>query len=54
MTSFDLPTNYIEDPEALIRRTIAKLKKVLALESEDNHTRRSLTPVFEAMTKDSP
>jgi hypothetical protein len=39
MTGFDLPTNYIEDPEALIRRTRAKLKKVSALESEDNQTR---------------
>jgi hypothetical protein len=36
MTGFDLPINYIEDLEALFRRTIAKLKKVLALESEDN------------------
>jgi hypothetical protein len=36
MTGFDLLTNYIEDPEALIRRTRAKLKKVSALESEDN------------------
>ena len=49
MTGFDLPTNYIEDPEALIRRTRAKLKKVLALKLEDNHIRRSLTPEFEAM-----
>ena len=49
MTGFDLPTNYVEDPEALIRRTRAKLKKVSALESEDNQTRRSLTPVFEAL-----
>ena len=49
MTDFDLPTNYDEDPEALIRRTRAKLKKVPALELEDNQTRRSLTPVFEAM-----
>ena len=48
MTGFDLPTNYIEDSEALIRRTRAKLKKVLALELEDNQTRRSLTPDFEA------
>ena len=46
MTGFDLPTNYIEDPEALFRRTEAKLKKVLALESEDNQTRCSLTLVF--------
>jgi hypothetical protein len=36
---FDLLTNYVEDPEALIRRTRAKLKKVSALESEDNLTR---------------
>ena len=49
MTGFDLPTNYVEDPEALIKRTRAKLKKVLALKSEDNHIRRSLTPEFEAM-----
>ena len=49
MTGFDLPTNYIEDPEALIRRTRAQLKKVSALESEDNQIRRSLTPDFEAM-----
>ena len=49
MTSFDLPTNYVDNPEALLKRTRAKLKKVLALESEDNHIRRSLTPEFEAM-----
>jgi hypothetical protein len=39
----------VEDPKALIKRTKAKLKKVSALELEDNQTRRSLTPVFEAM-----
>ena len=49
MTSFDIPTNYVDDPEALLQRTKAKLKKVLALESEDNHIRRSLIPEFEAM-----
>ena len=49
MTGFDLPTNYVEDPEALIRRTRTKLKKVLALKLEDNHIRQSLTPEFEAM-----
>jgi hypothetical protein len=36
MTGFDLLTNYVEDLEALIRRTRAKLKKASALESEDN------------------
>ena len=49
MTSFDLPINYIEDLEALIQRTRAKLKKVSALELEDNQIRQSLTPEFEAM-----
>jgi len=37
MTGFDLPTNYVENPEALLRWTKAKLKKVLALDSEDNY-----------------
>ena len=41
MTGFDLPTNYVEDPEALIRRTRAKLKKVPSLELEDNQIGRS-------------
>ena len=49
MTGFDHPTNYVEDLEALLRWTKAKLKKVSALESEDNQIRRSLTPEFEAM-----
>ena len=49
MIGFNLPTNCVEDPEALIRRTRAKLKKVWALKSEDNQIRRSLTPEFEAM-----
>ena len=49
MTGFDLQSNYVENPEALLRRTKAKLKNVSALESEDIQTRRSLTPIFEAM-----
>ena len=49
MIGINLLTNYIEDLEALIRRTRAKLKKVLALKSEDNHIGQSLTPEFEAM-----
>ena len=53
MTSFDLPTNYVKDPEALIRRTRAKLKKVPALELEDNQIRQSLTPKVEAMADKS-
>jgi hypothetical protein len=53
MTSFDLPTNFIDDPEALLKRTKAKLKRVLALELEDNRIRQSLTPKFEAMANKS-
>ena len=49
MTGFDLPTNYIDDPEALLKRTKAKLKKLLALVLEDNQIRQSLTPEFKAM-----
>ena len=49
MTGFDLPTNYVNNPEALLKRTRAKLKKVSALESKDNQIRRNLTPEFEAM-----
>ena len=49
MTGFDLLTNYVDDPKALLKRTKAKLKKVSALGSEDNQIRRSLTLEFEAM-----
>ena len=49
MTGFDLPTNYADNPEALLKRTKAKLKKALALESEDNQIRWSLTLEFEAI-----
>ena len=53
MIGFDFPTNYIEDPKALIRRTRAKLKKVLALEPKDNQIRQSVTPDFEAMANNT-
>ena len=49
MTNFDFLINYIDDPEALLKRTKAKLKTISALESEDSHIRRSLTLEFEAM-----
>jgi hypothetical protein len=32
MTGFDLPTNFIDDPKALLKRIKAKLKRVSALE----------------------
>jgi hypothetical protein len=37
----------------LLKRTKAKLKRVSALESEDNHIRQSLTLEFEAMANKS-
>ena len=49
MTGFDLLTNYVDDPKALLKRTKAKLKKVLAIELEYHQIRHSLTPEFEAM-----
>jgi hypothetical protein len=48
MTGFDLLTNYLDDPEVLLKKAKASLKKVLTLESEDKRIRRSLTPEFEA------
>jgi hypothetical protein len=53
MIGFNLPTNFIDDPEALLKRTKAKLKRVSALESEYNRIRRSLTIEFEAMANKS-
>ena len=44
MTGFDLSANYVDVPEALLKRTKAKLKKVSTLESKHNYIRRSLTP----------
>ena len=50
MSGFNLPKNYIEDPEALIRRTkVQKSNKVLASEAEENQTEGCLTPVIETM-----
>ena len=46
MTGFDLTANYVDNLESLLKRIKVKLKKVLALESEDNHIRRSITPEF--------
>jgi hypothetical protein len=53
MIGFNLPTNFIDDLEALLKRTKAKLKRVSALESEDNRIRWSLIPEFEAMANKS-
>jgi hypothetical protein len=53
MIGFNLPTNFIDNPEALLKRTKAKLKRVSAFESEDNRIRQSLIPEFEAMANKS-
>jgi hypothetical protein len=53
MIGFNLSTNFIDDPKALLKRTKVKLKRVLALESEDNRIRQSLTPEFEVMANKS-
>jgi hypothetical protein len=50
MSGFARPTNYIEDPEEIIRKGRAKLRKKkppTTLLEEDQP--RSLTPLFEAM-----
>jgi hypothetical protein len=39
MIGFNLSTNFIDDPEALLKRIKAKLKRVPALESKDNRIR---------------
>jgi hypothetical protein len=45
----DIPDNFVDNPEALLRKTRSKLKKVSPSVSEDTQVRRSLTPVFEVM-----
>jgi cell shape-determining protein MreC len=50
MIGFNLLTNFIEDLEALLKRTKAKLKRVSALESEDKRIRQNLTLEFSAPT----
>jgi hypothetical protein len=49
----NLLENFVDDPEALLKKTRAKFKKVLALELEDHRIRRCLTPEFEAMAQKS-
>jgi hypothetical protein len=49
MIGFDLPTNFSDDLEVLLKRTKAKLKRVSTLELEDNDIRQSLTLEFKAM-----
>jgi hypothetical protein len=49
----NLLENFVDNPEALLKKTRAKLKKVLALELKDHRIRRSLTPKFEAVAQKS-
>jgi hypothetical protein len=53
MIGFNLLTNFIDDPKAVLKRTKAKLKRVSTLESEDKRIRRSLTQEFEDMANKS-
>jgi hypothetical protein len=45
----DLLDNFVDNSEALLRKTRSKLKKVSPSVSEDTQVRRSLTPMFEVM-----
>jgi hypothetical protein len=45
--------NYIDDLEALLKKTRAKLKKVLTVVLKDNQLRIRLTPEFDAMAEKS-
>jgi hypothetical protein len=51
MSGFARPTNYVEDPEAIIRKAREKLRKKKSPTTllEEDQPRSSLTPVFEAM-----
>jgi hypothetical protein len=51
MSGFARSTNYVEDPEAIIRKAREKLrkKKSPTTLSKEDQPRSSLTPVFEAM-----
>jgi hypothetical protein len=45
--------NFVHGLQALLKKTKAKLKKVLTLELEDHRIRKSLIPEFEAMAQKS-
>jgi hypothetical protein len=51
--SFDFLENYTDNPEALLKKTRARLRKISEVDSEDNQIRRGLTPAFEAMANKS-
>ena len=65
MNKFDLPENFVENPKALIRRTRAKLRRVIepssstsqleAQSNQEDHPNivRDLTSEFEAMAEKS-
>jgi hypothetical protein len=44
MNKFDLPDNFINNPEALIRRARAKLKKVLATTATSSSSQLEALP----------
>jgi hypothetical protein len=63
MKKFDLPNNYLDNPEALFKETRAKLRKTQPssslsqleswLDSENRTFVQNLTPAFEAMANKS-
>jgi hypothetical protein len=46
---FDFLKNYTDNPEAILKKTRAKLKKVSIENLEVNQAKRNLAPKFEAM-----
>jgi hypothetical protein len=51
---FDFQKNYINNPEAILKKTRAKLKKVSIENSEVSQAKRNLAPKFEAMANKTP
>jgi hypothetical protein len=47
---FDFLENYIDNPEAILKKTRAKLKKVSVENLEVIQAKRNLAPEFEAMS----
>ena len=50
---FDFPDNYTGNPEAILKKTRARPKKVSKVDRGDSQIRRSITPKFEAMANKS-
>jgi hypothetical protein len=51
---FDFPKNYTNNPEAILKKTRAKLKKVSIENSEVSQAKKNLASKFEAMANKTP